>query len=245
MAGLEIGYNVNKAKDLMQNIADNYKELGNSISGEWDEIVRVLQEQWIGEDEQNFEAKFADRLCNLYKNAYELAKGCCETISDLTLAWHDFQASNNLDGSTDPNSAPLTVEIPDLSYEESIVSKKDATFSDDTNYGLSSSNSAGTIKQTVETYASNIKGAASRMFSEVSSDKAFFGDQSTTIDQFVEGVGNALGEVAAAVKDLHDTLDTLASQNYNESINTVKQTMTENKATIDNAVQDLGQSRWS
>ena len=243
MAELEIGYNVGQAKQLMEDIAQNYKDLANTISGEWDTVVSTLQTEWIGEDEQNFEEKFAARICELYKNAHELAKGSCETIADLAESWQKFQASNNLDGSE--SGSVTTVEIPDLSYEEGIVEKKAVTFDEGTDRGLKSSGSATNIQQSVEGYVNNIKEAANNMFSEIKSNNAFFGDQSGSIDAFIAAVGEAIGEVIVAVKDLYTALETLAQSNYSDSVSSVTETMGENTTTVQNSVDELGESKWS
>ena len=52
---LGIGYNVKQANELMQNIAEAYKNLGIYTKEQWNGIVDVLQREWVGEDEQDFE----------------------------------------------------------------------------------------------------------------------------------------------------------------------------------------------
>ena len=244
MAELEIGYNISQAKQLMEDIAQNYKDLASSISTEWDSVVSTLQTEWIGEDEQNFEGKFAERLCTLYENAHELAKGSCETIADLAESWNKFQASNNLDGSAS-NSSGITIDIPDLSFTNPIVEQNEITFDEAIDRGLRSSGSAGVIQQTVTDYVNNIKEAANNMFGEIKSNNAFFGEQTASIDSFIVAVGEAIGEVLVAVKDLFTALETLAQSNYTESVSSVTETMGENTTTVQNSVDNLGESKWS
>ena len=245
MAELEIGYNISQAKQLMEDIAQHYKDLQNNITSEWENVVSTLQQEWIGEDEQDFEVKFADRICELYDNAHKLAQGACQTIADLAESWEKFQYNNTLDGNTGGNSAPSTIDIPDLSFENPIVSKKDRPLSESDDKGLRSSGSATTIQTTVADYANNLKEAAQNMFSEIQSSNAFFGDQTSSIDAFVAAVGEAIGEVIAAVKDLHTALETLANSNYTSSVQSVTETMGENKTSVETSVDELGDSKWS
>ena len=245
MAELEIGYNISQAKQLMEDIAQHYKDLQNNITSEWDSVVSTLQQEWIGEDEQDFEGKFADRICELYDNAHKLAQGACQTIADLAVSWDKFQASNTLDGASGGNSASLTIDIPDLSFTNPIVSKKDRPLSEADDKGLRSSSSATTIQTTVEDYANNLKEAAQNMFSEIQSSNAFFGDQTSSIDAFIAAVGEAIGEVIVAVKDLHTALETLANSNYTSSVQSVTETMGENKTSVESSVDELGESKWS
>ena len=245
MAELEIGYNISQAKQLMEDIAQHYKDLQNNITSEWENVVSTLQQEWIGEDEQDFEGKFADRICELYDNAHKLAQGACQTIADLAESWYKFQASNTLDGAGGGNSSSLTIDIPDLSFTNPIVELKAVTFDEGTSRGLRSSGSATTIQTTVTDYATNVKEAAQNMFSEIQSSNAFFGDQTSSIDAFVAAGGEAIGEVVAAVKDLYTALETLANSNYTSSVQSVTETMGENKTSVETSVDELGESKWS
>ena len=91
-----IGYNVKRANELMESIAQAYKDLGIYTKEQWDGVLYILQGQWIGEDEQDFEKRLADRICTLYLNASELANNSIETIAGLAQAWHDFQQKNTI-----------------------------------------------------------------------------------------------------------------------------------------------------
>lgn len=245
MAELEIGYNISQAKRLMEDIAKNYKDLQNNITSEWENVLKTLRQEWVGEDEESFAQEFSKRIKELYTNAHKLAKGACETIANLAVAWQKFQANNTLSGETVGNSAANTIEIPDIPYSDDVAPFEIIQFDEGTSKGLKSAGSAGTIQATVSDYANNIKTAAQNMFSEIQSSNAFFGDQTASIDAFVAAVGQSIGEVVVAVKDLYTALETLANSNYTSSVQSVTETMGENKTSVENSTDELGQSKWS
>ena len=109
-----IGYNVKQANELMDNIAEAYKNLGIYTNEQWKGVVDALQANWVGEDEQDFEQKLAQRICNLYINASKLAEGCVNTIAGLSQAWYDFQSRNILDGESAIGKSKININIPKL-----------------------------------------------------------------------------------------------------------------------------------
>ena len=84
---MAIGYNVKNAREVANNIKRAYNDLGRYTESEWNNIVRTLQREWIGVDEQDFEKKLAERICTLYVDAHNVANGAINTISNLANAW--------------------------------------------------------------------------------------------------------------------------------------------------------------
>ena len=99
MAG-RTGYNVNQIKTLMDNIEECYNKLGTTVQSGWETVSSTLKQNWVGEDEQDFEGKLAERISNMYVNTYNLANNSLITIYDLAKAWYDFQKKNKLEGGT-------------------------------------------------------------------------------------------------------------------------------------------------
>lgn len=242
---IAIGYNVSEANKLMDDVAKAYKDLGKAIEDEWDPIVKTMRDEWIGEDQQDFEKKLAQRLCDLYNNSYALADGCCETIVGLTQAWYDFQQSNTIDGSAAEGKGKFKPDKPNITKKDPVVKSTPKSIGANDDRGLKAESSAATIKTSVDTYVSNIKTKASTIFSDIESSKAFFGDQVTSINSYIQKVGEAIAEVVVAVKDMYDRIDALAGSQYTSSVEQVKTQFDQNATTVEGSLNDLGSSRWS
>ena len=50
-----IGYQPEKIQELMQDIANSYEKVGETISHGWPNIPKVMQNNWKGVDEQAYE----------------------------------------------------------------------------------------------------------------------------------------------------------------------------------------------
>ncbi len=240
-----IGYNVSKANELMNEIAKAYENLGIYTEKEWDNVIRVLQANWVGEDEQDFEKKLADRICNLYENASNLARGCVDTIGRLAGAWYDFQSKNTLDGGT-VGSARLNIEVPQIIEKKDIVSvDANRTIDDNADRGLRDKSSKTAIQEAVNTFVSQIKERTARLFEEIDTNKAFLGEQSSNIKSYVEKVGSSIAEVTIAVRDMYQALETLADSSYTNSLSSLKDEFTKASTDVESQLDDLGSSRWS
>jgi len=243
---LASGYNVSKANEIMKNISDHYSSLGGFIQEGWNNVTTTLQGNWIGEDEQAFEHDFATKIRDLYVKSATLATNSINTIAGLTQQWLNFQKSNVLEGSSaDFLTGQANIEIPQVKIEEHIISRKERTFSDGEDRGLVSESSAATIKTSIDTYVSDIKTKLEGLFSSIDSNSAFFGEQSKSINEYIVQIGSAIGEVATAVRDLYDQIDKLANTQYSTAQSDIHQIFSQEKTNIDNAVNELGQSRWN
>lgn len=240
-----IGYNVSKANELMNEIAKAYDELGIYTEKEWDNVIRVLQKNWVGEDEQDFEKKLADRICNLYENASNLAEHCVDTIGGLAQTWYKFQQTNTLDGGT-VGSGKLNIEVPQIIEKKDVVSvDASRTIADNADRGLRDASSKTAIQEAVNTFVSQIKGKTARLFEKIDTNKAFFGEQSSNIKSYVEKVGSGIAEVTIAVKDMYQALETLANSSYTTSSSDIKDQFTQASSNVESSLNDLGNSRWS
>lgn len=249
-----IGYNVKQANELMEKIAEAYKNLGIYTPTQWQNVYKTLQSNWIGEDEQDFETKLADRICNLYNNAYNLVQSSLDTIEGLVNAWNEFQQKNTLSGDiSSGNSGGLFgiggnkfgVDKPSIKKNEKIVEPNLIQLTNDMNRGLQSADSKAKIQDSINTFINEIKKQTANLFEEIQTNQAFFGDQTTTIKNYINKVGDAVGEVTVAVKDMYTALDQLAGSSYSSTVESVNQQFGQASSNIDNSLNDLGSSRWS
>lgn len=242
--GGRIGFNVKKTNDLMANVAKAYNDLGIYTQEQWQPLITVLQNNWIGEDEQDFEKELAKRICTLYTNAYDLVNSCVNTLAGLAQAWYDFQQKNTLSGAAAESRGAIDIDIPSITKVDPIVEPKTKEFSNDTDRGLSSSSSKTSIQQAVETFVNDIKKETSGLFEAIQVNNAFFGGQTSTIKTYVEKVGVAVGEVTVAVRDMYEKLDQLASTNYNTATTDINTQMGTSTTEVETRVNDLGNSKW-
>lgn len=240
-----LGYNIKRAEELTQEIARAYQDLSGTISSNWDQVVSSLQTNWVGEDEQSFEATFAKKINQLYQNANLLAKGAIQTIVGLAESWHSFQQTNVLENGEIISGAAFSMTGATIQEAGDIVAYRPVEFSADIDRGLKDQNSADQIKTTVESYVNEVKSKATNLFNEIDTNSAFFGEQTTAIKTYIEKTGEAISEVTVAVKDLYNALDTLANTSYVTSTSTVSQEMGNAANEIENSLSELANSRWT
>ena len=240
-----IGYNVKQANELMDKVAEAYKNLGIYTKEQWNAVTDVLQREWVGEDEQDFEKRLAERICALYVNASELAKNCVNTIGGLAQAWYDFQQKNTLSGEMAEGKGSIRIDIPTIKTDDQIVKSKPKSIGNNDDRGLRDGSSKTTIQTAVSEFVAAVKDQTQGLFEEIEANTAFFGDQTTNIKTYIDKVGVAIGEVTAAVKDMYTALDTLAASSYTTATSDISQQFTTAGTNVDNSLNDLGTSRWS
>lgn len=212
------GYNVKGARDLAAAVETSYTRYGQKISTEYQSLVSVLRSEWIGYDEQDFEAKLAQRICELYGKAYDLTKGTISDIETLINNWIRFQNKNRLTSQSGASVSvdtmqEITIDV-NISRNDSIVQFSAITFSENDDLGLTSDNSYSNIKDAAETFKNNLKAQSKELFDAINPANAFFGDQTSKIKNYIEKVGESLEDITLAIKDLYDALDDLTKKSY-------------------------------
>ena len=240
---IAVGYNVSKAKEVMDDVSKHYSKLGEIIQTGWDEVTNTLQTNWIGTDEQKSEDAIAKRICTLYVNTAELANSCVTTIAGLTNSWIEFQKTNGFEG--DGGASLANVEAPKISAVSDIVKKKERTFNESEDMGLKDESSATTIKSSIEGYVNEVKSQVKNLFDSIDVGAAFFGEQTQVIKTYVEKVGTAIGEVSVAIRDMYEKIDEIAGTQYTQTATTdIKDSFTQANSSVDAAVEAIGESRW-
>ena len=240
-----IGYNINQANQLMDNVSEAYKNLGIYTKDQWEPVVNTLQQEWVGEDEQDFEKRLAERICNLYVNSYSLVENCINTIAGLAQSWIDFQEKNTLSGEAAEGKSKNKIDIPKIKREDQIVKSKPKSIGSDEDRGLRDASSKTNIQGAVERFVNEIKNKTNGLFTEIESNTSFFGEQTTAIKAYVEKVGVAVGEVTVAVKDMYDALENLANSSYSTASADISQQFSQANTDVENSLNDLGSTRWS
>ena len=251
---MHIGYNVNKANELMENIARAYENMGIYTKDQWESVYKTLQTNWVGEDEQDFETKLAERICNLYVNAYNLAQSSIDTIDGLVTAWHQFQQKNTLSGEAAAGnkgglfgigSNKFGTDKPSIKKEDKIVEPHLVQLDNNTNRGLKDASSKSTIQTAIDTFVGQIKAQTATLFDEIQTNQAFFGEQTSTIKTYLAKVGDAIAEVTIAIKDMYSALDQLVGTSYASAQSDIQSQFDQAGGNVEQSLNDLGSSRWS
>ena len=242
--GLAIGYNVKKANELMDEISTAYTDLGNYINTEWADVSTTLREHWVGDDEQDFEKNFVERIQILYVDSYNLVKTSTQVIGDLAKSWHEFQKKNTISGQEAANISTISVDVPTITPNDRIIEFVARTLSDADDRGLKDSTSASTIKEKITDFVNGIKKKAEELFN-IEANAAFFGEQTRSIKLYVEKVGNTIAQINIAVQDLHNALDQLAGSTYTASEDAATELIDSETTNLESATADLGASRWT
>lgn len=252
---LAVGYNVSKANELMQDINSAFKNLEGKIYANWPTVRNELQTEWVGEDEQDFETKFAQTICNMYVNAGNVAQYAVNIIENVITQWYEFQQKNTLTGAESVGNAggflgigsnKFSLDVPKIQPNEKIIQPQLIQLTDATDRGLANTDSATKIKNKVEEFVNQTKKDTQDLFNTIETAEAFFGSQSGSIKSLIEKSGESISTVTVAVKNLYDALDILASKNYNVSDENISNSISGDAITqMESQVEEaVGSSRW-
>lgn len=251
-----IGFNLKKADEMIEKVVEEYNNLGIYTKDQWMPLKETLRKEWIGPDELDFEKKLVERICKLYVESYKLAKKCTETLASLSDQWVRFQRKNTIDGSTADNFDAGSISIWEkiknwltgattLKYNDSIIDfVNDLKMDANVNRGLQNANSKANIQSALNDFVLTIKNRTKELFEAIEPNQAFFGEQSSSIKQYIEATGVAIAEVTTAVKDMNDALEVLASSSYTTASSDVSSAYSTAKSTVESSVEELGSSRW-
>ena len=251
-----IGYNLAKAYNMMEEIANKYIALGNYISEEWPSIKNALRINWVGPDEQGYEEILVKKIVDCYGKATLLAQNAINRIQAYALDWVEKQKANTMTtGSASAQDFLATilssgvykriVEGIKLQPIDPIITfEKIAQYAEDTNFGLMSDNSAMTVQSVIETFVQKVQQKTSNVFINIATDQAFFGEQKGAVRGFIESVSRTLGVVATAIKDLYEVLNQVAKTNYQNMQSQGMDALSRGASQIEQEVNELGSSRW-
>lgn len=242
MAG-RIGYNLSKIQDAMDDIKENYDKIGRNITKDWADVVGIMQSNWVGEDEQNYEATLAKKINSLYEFAAVLANAGMETLYNAGKQWYDGQKNNLLENSEVVANSVFNLQINKAVFPGNIIERKVKEIGVNEDRGLVNDSSKENIKGELEKFKEAIKSQVKGLIDLSTIDKAFFGTQVSSIKSFVEKVNESMGEVLSAFNDLYQALEGLAGTSYDTLSGFAEEEMTTSSSSIDSAVDSTG-GRW-
>lgn len=236
------GYNPNEINTLMEEVAKTYNKLGEYMSEGWPQVSSVMQTNWKGVDEQDYEAKLAKRMNTLYNNTTSLIQATLETISELGVSWRDFQNKNRMqggDGDSQVANATFEFVMPALqNYDMASIVKLNENSFQGENLGLQSGGGA-TIKSSIDNYTEAIKSNVSAIYTSIDSNKAFLGSQGQKVNDFIIAVGDAVKDLSTDIEDIYQALDTLTDSGYTTADSEASASFDSAKNQVDQAVSEI------
>ena len=212
-----IGYNVTRINELMKELADAYNRCGNTISEGWPAVSQTMQQYWIGEDEQSYEDTFCKRMCEMYVSACNIVKDLTTNLKNLGTEWHNFQQNNILEGASTPTNYAVNLEDVTITPNERIISMRIANIGDSTDRGVKDG-ALSAIQSSMSEYLNSIKSSLQDIYAGIDGSTAFLGSQqSSTINQYIEAIGQSLGSVVTAANDIYAALEKLTQTSYSQS----------------------------
>lgn len=239
---LEIGYNVKKAEELMKSLEKSYKEIKVYTQDEWETLYKVMRDNWVGEDEQDFEQQFVRRICKLYVDAANLVKSAVETVGGLANVWIEFQNKNTITGEAAEGKVKGKVDIPTIKPEDNIIKYKSFSISENTDRGLKTATSGAAIQKAMSTYVDTIKNKIANLFAEINASTAFFGNQTSSLDKYVEQTRASVTDVILAVKDMYENINVLANTSYSSAMESVTSQIDSASSSMSEATGNI--SKW-
>lgn len=240
----DTGWTPQQVNELMTNLADSYTHVGNVISDGWPAVSQTMQQYWVGEDEQSYENKFCERICQLYSSACQIVTDLIKNIYQLGEDWHTFQITNNLEGAGSPTTFAVNLETVTVTPNDKIIEYKQASINDSTARGIKAG-ALSAIQASMNEYLTSIKTSLKDIYSGIDASKAFIGEQqSAAITDYIGQIGQALGSVVTAANDIYTALETLTQTAYSQSEEQVSSQFKSSNVQSDIESQ-LGDMKWN
>jgi hypothetical protein len=252
-------FNLKAAQSLINQISDTYTTLRDEISNGWEDIVNVLQKNWVGVDEQNYERIFANRIVDLYNCSGKVILYTAETIEKIAKAYVEAQSANTFEGQTaidvssysagffEAADTLISTVIPYISDPDyNIVAVRPRTFTEDMDLGLTSSMAANEIKTEINNYVNRINKTGQSSFYECSKGVDSFVTNEEVkkyLKGFIESSAEATTEINTAVRVMYDAVDKLVTQPYSGIAKNLTDNLSE--AASDIKKTNIGNSRWN
>ena len=241
------GYNLGEAQKLIDSIHENYVNLNKTIKNGWGALRNVMKTEWPNSiDENQYEIDFATRLIELSEVSSGITNMAMDTICELAKAWYEFQRKNTLNGETIAMNMPFNLVVDKVSPVNDVDIESGGLDYDPKSFsGLLNKESSKTqIETQIDTFVNDVTTAAEQLANDISTERAFAGDQSRSIKDYLDRCTVATASIATSVKDIKTALDILAGKNYNESDEKVVSNLTEGKVKVDDFVESAQLGRW-
>lgn len=241
-----IGYNIQKANEAMASVNDAYVSVSKKVVNEWNEVKGVLRKEWVGADEQDFEKLVQERVQTMLESSRTLTSNTVDSLYELAVAWAKFQDTNTINGNNVGIAQTLIAGLnkPQITIAPQLVFVP-IQFDSSTNLGLANSGSDDIISNSLSNFVKNVKTEATNLYESVDTNSAFYGnDQQNKLKKLMDTVGEAVGVISTSLKDFEKAMKELTNKAYKSSDDAVGASLDEARTTVDNSLNDLGETRW-
>ena len=238
-----VGFNQKRVQDAIDNIKEMYERMGTNIQKEWVQVIRTLQDNWVGEDEISYEKTLAKKINDLYEDARLCANAGMVTLYNLAKNWHENQKKNILNNAETVATGAFYVTLENISSKGNIVESKPYAIAIDQDRGLVKESSASSIKEELTSFKNTISKEVSQIVSASEISKAFFGVQSESIAKFITNLNSTMAAVVTAFGDMYTAIDTLAGTAYASMANIASEDATQSLSDMDNLAASA-KTRW-
>lgn len=94
-AETQIGFDLAKADKLVETIGKTWKKLILYQKDEWKDLRKILRNEWIGPDEQQFEQTFVTRIKELYELSGKTVANTAAAVLLHATTWANWQLQQN------------------------------------------------------------------------------------------------------------------------------------------------------
>lgn len=240
-----IGYNPTKINEMIIDIEASYKSLRETLSTGWTTASKVMNANWIGVDERDYEGQLAKRLRSLYEETGEIVVNAMNNVANVGNGWIKFQKENKMKGGEELKGlevvgaakGPSEFSLHDSADFEKLtlpVAKDDFTGD---KFGIKAGGGAK-IKSTLKEYSDNVQSKMKNIYKKIDSGSAFLGEnQSKKIEDYLAHVGELMGKLATAFGDIYKMIDKLTASSgagaYEEADKTIASKFTKTIAKED------------
>ena len=216
--GSGIGYNANSGDTLQKDFLAKCTQIGQDVGDAWKTFKGVLHAEWIGPDEQNFEASMGHKLDTLYAGVKARFNQSRQQIEDAINSWINFENNNTV---IDQSSQAAVVDTPKL---------------ENVSYGISQSDMNPEIEKI---YIKDDVDFASSSFKGLADEGSSANNLRTGMTNFVEAINSIVNRNVASLSGSVDSLPVLEGTNQKEAIIDLLDKTKEDVSTIFRAQADL------
>lgn len=212
-----IGYNIGQINELIAEVGNSFNGIGKYITSNWPALSSTMQKEWVGPDEVSCEDEFGKVVKHVYTQTKENIQVICDNIKEIGNSWMEFQRNNILEGADAGSFAGTHIEPVVLQADElSCVKRPALEFGTGTNLGLTNgAASKSKVDSAIKTFYDTVYSSVKGLFDKMDSSKAFLGEQSKSIDKYIQSMGEAIAKLNTCYKNIISQLD-IAMDNYNK-----------------------------
>lgn len=199
-----------KLNALLEDIASNYKNVGDTICDKWSSFNTVIRREWIGPAQVDAQNKLGHNL----RYIYGLCKEVVDDVINQLVAIGEQKRQNEINHS-DGEYMPPEVIKPALVDADvrGVVKNVDQNWDEDTFIGLQSDQAASNIDAALNDIVDSVYNKVSEFYENIQIGDIIRGSETAAIKQYISDIGTALSKLTTCQKTVKESLDA-ATESY-------------------------------